>query len=102
MSKITKSAKGKPCYLHLDENCQSGGQNETTVFAHLNISAMGMKDRVGNMDFGCPACFNCHNQVDGRTQANPPLEREWMELKHLRGAVSYMRLMAKEGVIQCK
>jgi len=100
MSKMTELVRGKPCYLHLDQNCLSGGQNETTVFAHLPISAMGMKNRVGDVDFGCPACFNCHNLVDGRTQADPPLEREWMELSHLRGTVSYMRLMAKEGVLK--
>jgi hypothetical protein len=97
-SKMTKLARGSRCYLHLDQNCQSGG--ETTVFAHLGISAMGMKNRVGGIDFGCPACFNCHNLVDGRTQADPPLEREWMELCHLRGTISYMRLMAKEGIIK--
>jgi len=39
MSKITKSARGKPCQLRLEE-CVSGGQNETTVFAHLNMLVM--------------------------------------------------------------
>jgi len=101
-SKMTKLAKGSRCYLHLDENCQSGGENETTVFAHLGISAMGMKNRAGGIDFGCPACFNCHNLADGRTQADPPIPPEWIEVKHLRGTFAYISLMAIEGIIECK
>jgi len=97
---MTQQARGKPCYLKLDSDCQTGGQNETTVFAHLGISAMGMKDIVRGVDFGCPACFNCHNLIDGRTQSDPQLEKEWMELCHLRGTISYLRLMAKEEIIK--
>jgi hypothetical protein len=99
-SKMTKLAKGSRCYLHLDENCQSGG--ETTVFAHLGGAGMGMKNRAGGIDFGCPACFNCHSRADFRVQSDPPLDREWVELKHLRGTIAYMSLMAKEGIIECK
>jgi hypothetical protein len=61
---------------------------------------MGMKNRVGNVDFGCPACFNCHNLVDGRTHADPPLDPEWMKTKHKGGTIAYMRLMAKEGILK--
>jgi hypothetical protein len=100
MSKITKAARGKPCYLKLDSNCQTGGNNETTVFAHLPGAGLALKNRVGGIDFGCPACFNCHNLVDGRTQADPPLERGWMKDVHREGTIDYMRLMAKEGILK--
>jgi len=74
MSKITKSARGKPCQLRLEE-CVSGGQNETTVFAHLNSGGMGRKE---NDLFGMYACHVCHNIIDGRQPHD--YEHEWLEL----------------------
>jgi hypothetical protein len=103
MSKITKSVQGKPCYLHLD-GCQSGGENETTVFAHLNGAGMGMKNRhkESGMEWGAPACFNCHNLVDRRTQASPPIEPEWLELCLYRATFRYQICLVEEELITCK
>ena len=91
--KMTEFARGRPCEIRLD-GCQSGGENETTVFAHLNGAGMGQKNRVGGFDWGCPACFNCHNILDGRIITN--YEKEWLELLHLRATIRFQQKLAKE------
>jgi len=96
MSKITKSAQGKPCYLHLD-GCQSGGANETTVFAHLSGAGTGRKDTIKGFHWGMYACMNCHDIIDGRKPHD--YEREWLELVQLRAVVRCQRSMVIEEVI---
>ena len=43
MSKLRKYAKGQPCQVMLPHVCISGGENETTVLAHLHSFGMGTK-----------------------------------------------------------
>ena len=96
MSKITESAKGQVCEMRLD-GCLPG--TETVVFAHLNRdSGMGMKNRVGEFDWGAPACQHCHQIVDGVVLTN--YDREWLELLHLRATIRYQKKLAKDGVIR--
>jgi hypothetical protein len=95
MSKIKKSARGKPCQLRLDE-CVSGGQNETTVFAHLNSGGMGRKE---NDLFGMYACHVCHNIIDGRQPHD--YEREWLELVQLRAMKRTQEILLKEENVRC-
>jgi len=101
MSKITKSAKGKPCYLHLD-GCQSGGENKYSVFAHLNGAGMGLKNRhkESGMEWGSACCHNCHQILDGAIQHD--YDKEWLELCHLRATIRYQKWLAEEGLIKCK
>ena len=93
MSKITKSARGRACQLRLD-GCVSGGENPTTVLAHLNGGGMGMKE---NDIHGMYACHICHDIIDGRRLTN--YEHEWLELEQLRAVVRTQRILLKEGLI---
>jgi len=93
MSKITKSARGKPCLLRLD-GCVSGGENPTTVFAHLNSGGMGQKE----IDcFGMYACHVCHDLIDGRQPHN--YEDEWLELVQLRAVIRTQRYLIRSGLV---
>ena len=92
MSKMTELARDRQCEMRLD-GCLPG--TDTTVFAHLNKdSGMGQKNRVGGFDWGCPACFNCHNILDGRVVHD--YEKEWLELLHLRATIRFQQKLAKE------
>ena len=94
-SKFTKSAQGKPCQLML-EGCMP--ENNTVVFCHLNGAGMGMKA----LDIhGMYACVNCHDLIDGRKQADPPYEKEWLELQQLRAVIRTQRIMHRNGLLGC-
>ena len=94
--KMTELAKGRPCEIRLDA-CQSGGENETTVFAHLNGAGIGLKNRAGGFDWGCPACFNCHNILDGRILTN--YDKDWLDTLHKDGTIRFQQKLAKEEKI---
>ena len=94
MSKITKSARGKPCQLRLEE-CVSGGQNETTIWAHIGGGGMGRKE---NDLFGMYACHVCHSIIDGRQPHD--YEREWLELVQLRAMKRTQEILLRDGVIK--
>ena len=76
------------------EGCVSGGQNPTTVFAHLNGGGMGTKQKDL---FGMYACHNCHDIIDGRKPTN--YEREWLELEQLRAMKRTQEILLREKLI---
>ena len=92
-SKLTKSARGKVCQLRL-EGCLPG--TETVIAAHLNGGGMGAKVSDFHIMY---ACMNCHDLLDGRKQANPPYDKEWLELQAYRAVICTQKIMIKEGVI---
>jgi hypothetical protein len=94
MSKMTEFARGRPCEIRLD-GCLPG--TETVVFAHLPSAGIGMKNRVGGFDWGCPACFNCHNILDGRILTN--YDKEWLDKLHKDGTIRFQQKLAKEEKI---
>ena len=83
MSKLRKYAKGQPCQIMLPRFCISGGENETTVLAHLPSFGMGTKspDLLGSH-----SCAACHDVIDGRVPSDFPPE--------------YLREKLNEGVIR--
>ena len=93
VDKYNKSAKGKPCQMRL-EGCMP--DNETVVFAHLGGAGMGIKALPIH---GAYLCYNCHDIIDGRKQADPPYEKEFLELEMLRAVINTQRLMIKTGII---
>ena len=94
MSKLTKSAEGKVCQLRL-EGCLPG--TETVVAAHLGGG--GMAAKVSDLHI-MYACMNCHDLFDGRKQAKPPYEKEWLELQGHRAVICTQKIMIREGVIK--
>jgi hypothetical protein len=94
MGKMTDLARDRQCELRLD-GCLLG--NETVVFAHLNGAGMGRKNSVGGFDWGCPACFNCHNIVDGRVPHS--YEKGWLDEVHKNATIRFQQTLAREGRI---
>jgi len=95
VSKITKSARGMACQLRLD-GCLSGGENPTTVYAHLNTGGMGQK-ALDIHGFYC--CFSCHDYYDFRKQAEPPYDKEGLENKALRAMRRTQEILTKKGLM---
>ncbi len=93
MSKITKSARGQPCLLRLD-GCVSGGQNDTTVYAHLNTGGMGQKA----LDIhGAYMCHSCHDIVDGRVQTD--YDPSWLVDRHKDAVITTQVILDKKGLM---
>ena len=92
MSKIRKSARGEPCQVMLPQVCISGGENETTVLAHMPSGAISMKQIDILASYSCSAC---HDVLDGRVPNN--FDREWLELQFFRGMKrTILKLKSKE------
>jgi hypothetical protein len=70
MSKIKQSARGEPCLVRIPGVCISGGDNETTVLAHLNGGGMGKKHPDCEAAYCCSAC---HDVIDYRVKYAYPL-----------------------------
>jgi len=90
---LKDSAKGQSCTLRLTCcNANSG----TTVLAHLPIGQKGMG--MKRDDFcACFACSDCHDAIDGRTNAEfteADLMRAWHETLK---AWLRMRIIKVEG-----
>lgn len=86
MSKLRKSAQGKPCMVRLP-GCSGGG--EDTVLAHYRMagySGVGMKpdDRLAAW-----CCASCHDLIDGRKR-HEWVERQDARLAHAEGVLRTM------------
>lgn len=64
MSKLRKSAQGKPCTLQIFPYCQEN--RETVVLCHLNSPSKGM-GRKSDDFFAVYGCSICHDIIDGRS-----------------------------------
>ena len=95
ISKVTKSAKGEDCRLMFYEICNQNP--ETTVFAHyrhLRLGAgLGLKPSI----WGCPACFCCHSEADGRTRK---LDRDFVRATHAEASLIYLHDLLCNGQIK--
>ena len=92
--KIRQAARGEPCFVRLP-GCQSGGENETSVLAHLPKNSMGLKANDLNASI---ACFSCHMALDGQRSHN--FDKEWMELMFRRGQQRTIDRFIELGVIK--
>ena len=94
MSKLRKYAKAQPCQIMLPRFCISGGENETTVLAHLPSFGMGTKSRDL---LGSHSCAACHDVVDGRVQSDfPP---EYLREKHKDGTIRTITKLYTDNII---
>ena len=64
-----------------------------------NVNGGGMGAKVSDFHI-MYACMNCHDLLDGRKQANPPYDKEWLELQAYRAVICTQKIMIKEGVIR--
>ena len=94
MSKLRKYAKGQPCQVMLPNVCLTGGENETTILAHLPSFGMGTK----SPDLlAAHCCFQCHQHLDGAVVHNfDPL---WLRDKFNEGVIRTIRKLYADKVI---
>lgn len=64
LTKIQKFARGKDCSLRIPGVCRTTPENEDVVLAHAPYPGRG-GTRLHDW-WGCPACSQCHDAVDGR------------------------------------
>lgn len=98
MSKITESARGEPCLVRIPGVCISGGENETTVFAHLNGGGMGIKHPDCE---GAYCCSACHDVVDGRVRnyRDSERDRDYVMLAFHEGCVRTRKKLIEKGLL---
>jgi hypothetical protein len=95
MSAITDLCRGQPCYVGLPDVCN--GNSETTVPAHIRrigISGAGIK---APDIFACPACFNCHDALDGRRYKD--LDRDYVQLAHYKALIDWQYELWQREII---
>jgi hypothetical protein len=70
---------------------------ETVVLAHVRmagISGMGLK---ADDLLGAWACSSCHDSIDRR--AHTDLDRDFVRLAHLEGAIRTIATLRREGKV---
>lgn len=96
--KYLRGAKGSSCKFMAPGICC--GDDETTVFAHLNGAAFGKsKGRKSHDIAGLDACFACHTYIDighGRKPLMSDADFHWLLL---RGVVLTMVDRARRQII---
>lgn len=94
-SKITRAARGQPCYLRLP-GCSH--DPEQTVLAHIrrgNTAGVGRKP----IDLcGIPMDDHCHAIYDGRVKSE--YSRAELDADALRGLCQWLTHLAAEGLVK--
>ena len=83
LRKIYDTAKGKSCWIRFEDICVGG--TETTVFAHLNAPGLG-SGKALKSEYGCPACFGCHYELDQGTVLEKYIKRG----RHFEQTLKYL------------
>ena len=97
MSKITDSAKGKPCDARLPFICNNNP--ETTVHCHLpDGSGTGRMGSKSNDLCGVRGCSSCHDVIDGRVKQTH-YTRDEVLLMAYEGQQRTLRKLQHEGLI---
>lgn len=95
MSKIRKSAQGKPCEVRLPRVCN--GNPETVVAAHIRIPGVcGVGMKPSDL-LTVRACSACHDEIDRRTRV---LLAETVKAYTLDGLCRTLVQYEREGLIQ--
>ena len=93
MSKLRKYAKGQPCQVMLPV-CISGGENETTVLAHL--PSFGWATKSPDL-LAAHCCFQCHQHLDGAVSHD--FDSQWLKDKFNEGVIRTIRKLYADDVI---
>lgn len=97
MSRITDSARGKECLLHLPGVCRGG--TETTVWAHSNRYLDGKGRGIKAHDHnGAYACYWCHAVYDRQMQRPAGLPLETVESEFTRAMGESQQLLIEQGL----
>ncbi len=97
MSRITESARGKPCQVQLPGVCN--GNPETVVWAHANSLQFGKGIGMKTHDLlGAYACQQCHDAYDRRIKTDHV--REFVEFCFMEGHMKSLKMLIDEGVVK--
>lgn len=97
MSKITESARNKPCQIRIVGVCNH--DETTTVFAHYRKLYLGSGIGLKPTDiFGAYACSACHDAVDGRMKTT--FSKEELDGMHKEGVFRTQHLLVNQGLIK--
>lgn len=91
---LRTEAKGRACYVRLP--IRSAHDPATVVLAHIRAPGDGIGTKPPDV-CGVPACFDCHNVLDGRVPRPPGMSRDDVELAARRGRDRWLRDLAGEG-----
>jgi len=78
----------------LPEVCISGGENETTVLAHLPNMSVSTKSHDL---LACWSCYSCHQHLDGAVNHN--FDYNFLREKHNEGVIRTLRYLLENKVI---
>ena len=78
----------------LPDVCISGGENETTVLAHLPSFGVGTKspDLLASH-----CCFQCHQHLDGAVSHD--FDRQWLREQFNEGVIRTIRKLYADNII---
>jgi len=91
---LRKYAKGQPCQVMLPNVCISGGENETTVLAHL--PSFGIAQKSGDL-LGSHICAACHDVVDGRVPSDK--DKDMVRNFFNEGVIRTIRKLYADNII---
>jgi len=94
VSKLRKYAKGQPCQVMLPDVCISGGENLTTVLAHL--PSFGVAQKSGDL-LAAHCCFQCHQHLD--SAVGHDFDPQWLRDKFNEGVIRTIRKLYNDKVI---
>jgi len=92
---LRESANGQPCMIRLEGVCN--GDPSTTVLAHYRMIGISGISRKPPDLLAAFACSDCHDAVDRRRFTD--LEREHVQLAHLRGVMRTQDWWLQQGLI---
>jgi hypothetical protein len=93
MSRIRRSAQGKPCQLRVPGVCN--GDWSTTVHAHVRRAGVGGMGLKPPDLCGVRACHACHDWLDRRNQSDDELRDTYI----LEGMIRTIDALLSEGVV---
>lgn len=94
-NRITKAARGRDCMVRLP-GCQHDTQ--TVVLAHYRLAGTCGTGIKPNDLQGAWACRDCHDQIDGRSNAG--LSRDELRLYHAEGCFRTIDTLVREGIVK--
>ena len=97
MSKLTASARGKPCTIQ-SPWCMDAYPHESVIAAHAPRGfGRGMALKAPDWAHA-RSCFACHDVVDGRSHINETTPCERMQMWS-RGFYKTMTLLIEQGLV---
>lgn len=99
MTKLTKTARGKPCKIMLPGYAHDP---DTTVLCHLRMAGITGGGQRSPDILAAWGCFDCHRVTEGEqlSAEERQLDRDWLRLMFLEGVMRTQYELIRKGVIK--